>query len=95
MFLCLICQLRPTGYPKYSTGYFEGEFHTLLFLLPNRISNPFFLWHLLKLSSCLIVRNGLTYDSPIFRRYNMRFDYEIYAFGFFNVSHLLSILLKI
>jgi hypothetical protein len=46
------------------------------------------LGRLLKLSGGLIMGNSLTNDSPVFRCYNMRFNYEIYAFWFFNVSHL-------
>jgi len=46
------------------------------------------LWHPLKLSGSLVVGNGLADYSPVFLRYNMGFDHEIYTFRFFYVSHL-------
>jgi hypothetical protein len=49
---------------------------------------PFCLGSLLELSGGLVMGNGLTDNSPVLRRYNMRFDQEIYALRFFNVSHL-------
>ena len=44
------------------------------------------LWHPLKLSGSLVVRNGLADYSPVFSRYNRGFDHEIYTFWFFDVS---------
>jgi hypothetical protein len=45
--------------------------------------------NLLKLPCSLIVCYGLTDYSPVFRCHNMGFNNEVYAFRFFNVSHII------
>ncbi len=66
----------------------------ITYLLPGFLCGAmslFGLGHSLKLPGSLVVPNGFANNSPVFHCNNMGFDYEIYSFRFFNISHFIGV----